>query len=397
LSNRTSFRRSGVVALLAMAAALTAIFAAPAAQAAQPKHQVKVMSRNIYLGADISAGIGATSLQDLADRAGDIAHQVDDNDFSTRAKGLAAEIRKKSPDLVGLQEGAWWRRSTCALVLNPVATEDYSEENNNFVDQLLAEINKGKPHYRVAMVQPEFDFETPVNYDGDTETGTDLGGGLVQGCDFNARLTMQDAILVKKGVKVSNPQGAHYDTLLQVSVGGIPVNVTRGWNSVDAKVEGAPKVHFVDTHFEAFDNQPSNHTNQNTDVGNGEIREAQADELAGVGGPLESDLPTILLGDLNSDVETAIKPGDELANQLLLDAGLRERSTRTPFACCLNADVLTVGGGGAVEDFDHNVDHVMTADPNKVKLLDSSVTGRQPVNGFWDSDHAGLFSKLRVR
>jgi hypothetical protein len=23
------------------------------------------------------------------------------------------------------------------------------------------------------------------------------------------------------------------------------------------------------------------------------------------------------------------------------------------------------------------------------------VTGRQPVNGFWDSDHAGLFSALR--
>ena len=39
----------------------------------------------------------------------------------------------------------------------------------------------------------------------------------------------------------------------------------------------------------------------------------------------------------------------------------------------------------------------MTADPKKVKLKTSSVTGRTPVNGFWDSDHAGLFSSLELR
>ena len=38
----------------------------------------------------------------------------------------------------------------------------------------------------------------------------------------------------------------------------------------------------------------------------------------------------------------------------------------------------------------------MTNAPKKVKLVSSSVTGRQPVNGFWDSDHAGLFSALSV-
>ena len=30
----------------------------------------------------------------------------------------------------------------------------------------------------------------------------------------------------------------------------------------------------------------------------------------------------------------------------------------------------------------------------KVRLVSSSVTGRQPVNGYWDSDHAGLVSTL---
>jgi len=37
----------------------------------------------------------------------------------------------------------------------------------------------------------------------------------------------------------------------------------------------------------------------------------------------------------------------------------------------------------------------MTNDPGGHRAADSEVTGLLPVNGFWDSDHAGLFSALR--
>ena len=59
-------------------------------------------------------------------------------------------------------------------------------------------------------------------------------------------------------------------------------------------------------------------------------------------------------------------------------------------------DLTAPGGGGKVSDFDHKVDHVMTNAPKKVKLVNSTVTGRQPVSGFWDSDHAGTFSTLAL-
>jgi hypothetical protein len=55
-----------------------------------------------------------------------------------------------------------------------------------------------------------------------------------------------------------------------------------------------------------------------------------------------------------------------------------------------------VGDGGAASQFDHMVDHIMTRDPKQVKLVNSSATGRSPQNGFWDSDHAGLFSTLKL-
>jgi endonuclease/exonuclease/phosphatase family metal-dependent hydrolase len=124
------------------------------------------------------------------------------------------------------------------------------------------------------------------------------------------------------------------------------------------------------------------------------FRAKQAGELVAPGGPATSDLPVILLGDLNSDDDT-VEGADRLAYETLLAAGMVERSTDDPLSCCLKSSLLEVGQGGSVADFDHQVDHIMTRDPEVVTLVDSVVTGIQPVNGFWNSDHAGVFSALR--
>jgi endonuclease/exonuclease/phosphatase family metal-dependent hydrolase len=104
----------------------------------------------------------------------------------------------------------------------------------------------------------------------------------------------------------------------------------------------------------------------------------------------------ILLGDLNSDVKTEVKKGDALAYRALLTAKFVERSVLKPLGCCLEGDILTTSGGGTAKDFNHKVDHVMTNAPKKVKLVSGAITGAKPVNGYWDSDHAGVFSTLRV-
>ena len=39
----------------------------------------------------------------------------------------------------------------------------------------------------------------------------------------------------------------------------------------------------------------------------------------------------------------------------------------------------------------------MTGTPDRVKLRRSAVTGLKPRRGFWNSDHAGVFSRLNVR
>jgi endonuclease/exonuclease/phosphatase family metal-dependent hydrolase len=369
----------GLLALLAMVA--VAMLAAPARSQAAGSSKVSVMTRNLYLGADLSPGIAAQNFNELKDAAGTILNQVDQNNFPTRAKGLAKEILQKRPALVGLQEAALWRTAPCG---SPFIPPQATTVRYDFIQLLLDRLG---PNYRLVVSQPEFDFETPANTDQSPD----------HSCDINARLTMRDAILKRVGTDVvtRNPGKGHFDTLLQEPVSGVPVDVTRGWTNIDARVGGSGWFRFVDTHLEAFDNQTSNHTNQNTDVGNGQVRLAQAQELVAPGGPATGPLPVVLVGDLNSDVKTAIKPGDGKANQALLQTGFRERSTSDPLSCCLNTAVLKApGGGGQVSDFDHKVDHIMTNDPHHVGLVDSAVTGLQPINGYWDSDHAGLFSTL---
>jgi hypothetical protein len=352
---------------------------------------VNVMTRNLYLGADLTPAIAAPNVGAFTDANGRILRDVTANDFPLRAKGLAREILRKKPDLVGLQEVALWRTGPPSLtpVLSPSIGPTATNVRYDFLKLLLNRLNRGKgkmrgqARYRVVVSQDEFDFEAPANENGLPGDGPN---NLIPNAEVNGRLTMRDVILARlgAGVVTKNPKSGHFANLLVVQVSGVPVTVTRGWNSVDAKVRGGKRFRFVNTHLEAFDNRSQAPS----------IRALQAGELVAPGGPATSRLPVVLLGDLNSDDDT-VDAGDQQAYRALLTAGLRERSTNDPLSCCLNAGLLAVGAGGSVADFDHQVDHVMTRAPRKVKLISSAVTGRRPVNGFWDSDHAGVFSSLR--
>src|SRR4051812_29420705 len=73
---------------------------------------VTVMTRNLYLGANTAAILGAPSLAAIppaVDAAFDTAIA---NDFATRARALADEIAASRPHLIGLQEAVIYRTQT---------------------------------------------------------------------------------------------------------------------------------------------------------------------------------------------------------------------------------------------------------------------------------------------
>jgi endonuclease/exonuclease/phosphatase family metal-dependent hydrolase len=393
-----------------MASAAIFALAIPAVADAKKKgkggQKVTVMTRNLYLGADLNPAIGATGIPEAIKGAGEVWREFQSTKFPERAVPLAAEIRKAKPDLVGLQEAATW------YVQNPsdggwtesggigAPASEAGQEEQNFLALLMAQLNKGKgPKYREVIVQEEFKGELPVDADDNTSTGTGPLGGL--GADFDAQLIMHDAILVKKGSKVKlgkSDSGQYTNRFVAQIVPGVEIGVDRGWVSVEAKTKGkgkkkgkkakSSKFRFVNTHLEAF--------------GDPTIREAQAKEL--IAGPLDTNKQVVLVGDINSGLQERhatggyqFQPGDPLAFMALEAAGFKDNGVKKlgqpyPQTCCDDPrDHPLV--------FDHTVDHVLTKPGLKTRK--AFATGNDPdqrtASGLYPSDHGGKVSRLQLK
>lgn len=68
---------------------------------------------------------------------------MDQTDFRIRARLLAEEIKRNSPDLVGLQEVALWRSGP--LELTNVGAPNATKVDDDFLQLLLNELNGHGP------------------------------------------------------------------------------------------------------------------------------------------------------------------------------------------------------------------------------------------------------------
>jgi endonuclease/exonuclease/phosphatase family metal-dependent hydrolase len=364
---------------VAISLALAAMLAVPGGAGAAKKDEgerVRVMTRNVFLGADLNPALQATTFEEAIDGAGVIYNQVVSTNFPERAVPLAKEIRKARPDLVGLQEVAHWQTQTPSDLGGPPigpGTIPASDNLYDFLDLLMDRVGR---KYRVVGVQEEFTAELPADVNGVDEQGT------VDGEDLDARLTMRDVVLARDGVETQKLRMGHFETRFEANVSGITVPADRGWLSTMATV-GEARFKFVNTHLEAF--------------GDPTIREAQAEEL--VAGPLKTRKQVVLVGDINSGTtkrhnigrpELGHDPDDPLAFKVLKKAGFRDNGAVQ--SCCYSNEEFTDPNA----EFTHTVDHVLTR-PG-LRTLDAFVTGNDPgemtPSGMWPADHGGVVSTL---
>ena len=281
------------------------------------------MTRNLYLGADLTPGDRPRPRQANSSRPTAASSARSKRPTSRSARGAwRRRSSQNEPDLVGLQEVALWREAPPSVgpILDRQAGGD--QVRYDFLELLLKQLNRKKQLYRAVVVQDEFDFEAPADANGIPGDGPGGGTGLLANTEVNGRLTMRDVILerLRAGVVTRNPQERQLRHLLVVKVaGGTEVSVTRGWTSVDAKVRGSKKFRFVNTHLEAFDDEVG--VPEHPRPAGGRAGRARAARR-------RASCRSILLGDFNSDVKTEVKPGDGQAYRVLKRAGFRERRNR---------------------------------------------------------------------
>jgi endonuclease/exonuclease/phosphatase family metal-dependent hydrolase len=352
-----SHRKLGA-ALLAAAAVLPV--AAPA-QAQNRSRDVTIMSRNLYLGADLIPLATQPSREAFEQAAAARYQTVLSNDFATRAKAIAREIRRAKPDLIGLQEAAVWRRGPDGL--KDGGTTPANQVVYDSTEVLLKALRSLGQRYRVVAGRDWFDYEAP----------TALG--------FDVRLTQRDVVLVRTGSRVRTGRtlrGGFRDTFDPPTQVGVARQL-RGWVGVDARV-GGRSFRFVTTHLEAY---------------SPEIGDKQARQL--LRGPLASKRRTsILVGDLNSDPRSGADDRgtnrEPNAYRSILNADFVNPLPRRA-TCCFGEDLRPATGR-----LSSWIDHILVRP--RARLLSSSRIGASTSNrvgGLWPSDHAGVVAKLRLR
>ncbi len=276
------------------------------AAACQPEEktaQVTVMSRNLYLGADLDpilfALIGFETGQIdpalfdfvIPPRVAKAWGDVQATDFPARAKVIAAEIAAQQADVVGLQEVALWR-TIDTTTTPPTTTVVY-----DFLELLRSELTALGLSYQAASSVQDTDAELPL------PTPPYPAGTLV-------RFTDRDVILVRAGVATTGAMGEVYATRFPVTTAtgplGVELSALRGWTSVEVQKDGV-RFRVYSTHLEV-ENWPLNY-----------FQAGQAAELAAI---LSAEpLPAIVLGDFNSDGSQTNLVSSTPTYPLMLDLG----------------------------------------------------------------------------
>ncbi len=378
----------------ALLVAVTSLVAAPAGAAkpgSPPGKPVTVMTRNVYLGADINRPIRAATIaqaqgetpQQVVEALANATHVtrqiVDATDYGTRAGLLADVIVETQPDLVGLQEVAMWRSGP--LQLDQVGVTNATTVDQDFLQMLLDALAARGVDYSAAQVGLRADVEAP------SFTGTLPAIGSPR----DVRLTMRDVILMRvdDGLTALGSGSTTYAANLSLPVLDRTFRFDRGFNWIDVRA-GSRTLRFVNTHLEAFSS---------------DLALAQANQLLSA---LPTDRSTVLVCDCNSDpLNSSVKPTDTVPHKApyelitgpggFTDQWLTWAPAEEGWTSGLSELVTDASAAG----FDHRIDLVLTRTAgaplraDRGAIIGDELGDRDPATGLWPSDHAGVVLRLR--
>ena len=252
----------------------------PHAKAEEP-YQLTVMSRNIYLGADV--GVALELIPNFPAAAQFMWDQVKKTDFTKRANKLAAEAALDKPALIGIQEATTWYCKK-NLWSEKVAVFDFLTQfikatqatETSYSLASFDGVDAFNPGYSIAAIP----YLTKVE---DPDLFLSLFGSTSAACGF----TIGDAILVRDDLKKNIVQVGNTEYDATYSIVPTIMTIYRGYTWVDFKVNGS-LVRVISTHLESIWDENK--------VPNSALQAAQLiEDLKG------AKMPLIVMGDFNAD------------------------------------------------------------------------------------------------
>lgn len=342
---------------------------APASKAKVASTPLTIMSRNLYVGAEIDALLTAAPEQ-VPVLVAQKWQEIQATDFPTRAKAIAEEVLRTKPDVIGLQEADLFRIQATGDFPAGVFTPNANDVALDFIAIMLDELNKRGLSYRLAAKQQGLDVELPMITSTNPMRFADL------------RYTEYDAILVRTDLTTGAVYERNYAVNAPLVVAGVPLNWKRGWVGVEA-IRGADTVVVASTHQEVQPFRP--------------VGELQAQEL--IQTLTQLNKPVIVVGDFNSaaneDAPAESKTG---AYGRYLTAGFVDlwealRSGKPGLTCCHAADLRS-----NTREFDQRLDLMLAFDPINAFSSFSPITivgdTEKSANGMFASDHAGVVATV---
>ena len=313
---KAGLRTSGLLIGIGLVAGSMRGAATPSYAADDP---LTVMSRNIYLGADV--GVALELIPDMPAAAQFMWDQVAQTDFSKRAPVLASELSREKPDVVAVQEATtWYCRST--LFGSSTAVFDFTaqlleETRSTGVEYVMAE-HDGKKAFNPGYSIPVLPYLTTVR---DPKTFQPIFGSDEAACGF----TIGDALLVRADLadRVTAVGAGDYES--KYAVVPIIFEIDRGYTWADLSLpQGTVRV--VTTHLESV-----------WDPGSPPVSAEQAREL--VKATKSWNMPLVVIGDFNIDPRDprplgAPNPGLQPDTTTGCDAQVARPSATTADASC---------------------------------------------------------------
>jgi hypothetical protein len=376
--------------LLAIATILSLLFFTTSnIMAFPPKNSATVMSRNLYIGADIFRIIAASNNPEQGEltipmAVAEVFQTVQYTNFLERVQTIADEIQRYRPHLIGLQEVATILQQIPGdfLIGNPDAATDVVYDYQKILLEALA---TRKLEYKVAALVTNADVELPMlaGYDeNDNPIFHDI------------RLIDHDIILVRKDVSYENPLALNYNTSISLPIVGVQVEFKRGYTTIDAQIKDN-NFHFVNTHLEV---------NGGEENAFSAVQSAQMAELLNIINA--KGKPVILLGDFNSQPEDRVIESNIFGQIIppysqVIVAGYVDLATQSKkypdFTCCFNETL-----DDPLASLYERIDHIfyLPQDSTRVPQTKFKVIGAKQkemtASGLWPSDHAGVIGVIKL-